>query len=332
MIPNFNHMSGWKGISFFAIVTAVSTLLFLKKRQDRTNTSGPDSDDMDSKLTQGNDNMNKIIKATNNDKGKSEKEKTIKDSVKPYDRHIIVFGAGACENWPSHIDDATISTTPTARKNSLSLVADMIKRVNEVNDIIIKSGKDAVNVIITCSSEPVSKNCELGYFEAVMYPEALIFQLAPSNLARFAELACSPKRNMIDMLDKSIFKCITTPWKHLIAVCAHEQRDKRCGRAGPQVIERIRDALGLGPTSVSPLNSPIKQQTSENTTASDIKVVSTSHIGGHAFAGVLIVYPIAHWYGQVSARGDSVQRILDEVNNNGCYEVCHRGTGKLVTW
>jgi hypothetical protein len=171
-------------------------------------------------------------------------------------------------------------------------------------------------VVITCSSEP--SDGELGYYQAVMYPEELIFQIAPSNLDRFVELCCNPRRNVTDNIDTRIFKIEPVPWKHLILVCSHAQRDKRCGRAGPQIIEKMTAALQEGHAG--------------SLTAVDVKVVDTSHIGGHKFAGTLIVYPVAHWYGQVSAKGNSVASILAEVDREGCHLDCHRGTGKLLGW
>ena len=50
--------------------------------------------------------------------------------------------------------------------------------------------------------------------------------------------------------------------------------------------------------------------------------------------GTLIVYPIGDWYGQVTAKGDSVAKLVAEVNdgNEGCFDKCHRGRAKLVSW
>ena len=329
-----------KSLSLFVLAVASSVLLLRSRRRDGEDDSSgrPTGEDgaygngekkkqatskyitptkLDTDLDDG--NTGSMAEKSVRDK----KDKTLKDSVKPYDRHILVFGAGSAESWPGHIDDPSSATSPMARRNALGLTADMIRMVKAHNKALASTGKPHINVTITCSSEPVSKNCELGYYEAVMYPEALIFQVAPSNLPRFVEMACHVKRNMVDMLDKSIFKSVPTPWKYLICVCAHEQRDKRCGRAGPQVIERILSVLSSGSGSGSGRAVGVD---------GDVKVVATSHIGGHAFAGTLIVYPIAHWYGQVAARGDSVEKILTEVFKGGCYEHCHRGTGALVTW
>lgn len=92
-----------------------------------------------------------------------------------------------------------------------------------------------------------------------------------------------------------------------IFVCAHTSRDRRCGVCGPALIRRLREDIesrGLkGHVSVSPC----------------------SHIGGHKYAGNLIIYgPNAdgevtgHWYGYVTP--DDVPILLDQ----------HIGKGEVV--
>lgn len=74
-------------------------------------------------------------------------------------------------------------------------------------------------------------------------------------------------------------------WKRLVLVCTHEERDKRCGRIGPQVVKKLRTVLA-----------------EKKVPESDVTVSCSSHIGGHKYAGTLIVYPEGHWYGQMSER------------------------------
>ena len=72
-----------------------------------------------------------------------------------------------------------------------------------------------------------------------------------------------------------------------VFVCCHGSRDRRCGVCGPTLVSRFRDEikfLGLQNVSVSPC----------------------SHIGGHKYAGNVIIYGsnangevTGHWYGRV---------------------------------
>ncbi len=68
---------------------------------------------------------------------------------------------------------------------------------------------------------------------------------------------------------------------HDVLVCVHGARDNRCGGCGPLVAgalrERLRDAGRDG----------------------DVRVHESSHVGGHTFAGNVIVYPAGTWYGYV---------------------------------
>ena len=103
-----------------------------------------------------------------------------------------------------------------------------------------------------------------------------------------------------------------TYWKTVILVCVHASRDNRCGRAGPQVIEEL-DSLLL----------------QRSITKDSITVVGCSHIGGHKFAGVLVVYPQGDWYGMISKRnaGD----LLDHIVAGKKYLKGWRGNESL-TW
>jgi (2Fe-2S) ferredoxin len=67
-----------------------------------------------------------------------------------------------------------------------------------------------------------------------------------------------------------------------VFVCTHGARDERCGLAGPPLIEGFRAALearGL---------------------AQEVAVRATSHVGGHRYAGNVLIYPGGDWYGYVT--------------------------------
>jgi (2Fe-2S) ferredoxin len=77
-----------------------------------------------------------------------------------------------------------------------------------------------------------------------------------------------------------------------VFVCVHGRRDERCGRCGPPLVARFQGELvrrGL---------------------AEEVLVRRTSHLGGHAYAGNVIVYPGGDWYGYVTP--DDVPRLIDQ--------------------
>lgn len=80
------------------------------------------------------------------------------------------------------------------------------------------------------------------------------------------------------------------PGRHVF-VCLHAARDERCGRCGPPVKAALEAALGEAGLE-------------------DVTVRATSHVGGHKYAGNVIVYPEGIWYGYV--RPEDAPRIVRE--------------------
>ena len=86
---------------------------------------------------------------------------------------------------------------------------------------------------------------------------------------------------------------------HHIYVCTHMARDKRCGDKGPPIVTQFRRRLlecGLNPR---------------------VRVQSCSHLGGHKFAGNVIIFGadassggvVGDWYGYVSEK--DVDRLIE---------------------
>ncbi|KFK33673.1 hypothetical protein AALP_AA5G044900 [Arabis alpina] len=84
-----------------------------------------------------------------------------------------------------------------------------------------------------------------------------------------------------------------------VFVCAHGSRDKRCGVCGPALMEKFEEEIGSRGLS------------------GEIVVKPCSHIGGHKYAGNLIVFSpdstgniSGHWYGYVTP--EDVPAMLDQ--------------------
>ncbi|XP_047313820.1 altered inheritance of mitochondria protein 32 [Impatiens glandulifera] len=118
-----------------------------------------------------------------------------------------------------------------------------------------------------------------------------------------------------------------------VFVCAHTSRDKRCGVCGPALIEKFNEEIEF------------------RTLKDQVFVSACSHVGGHKYAGNLIIFSpdsegkiTGHWYGYVApsdvadlldshiAKGVVIERLLrgqmgvhveeakkedGEVNSNG---------------
>ena len=87
---------------------------------------------------------------------------------------------------------------------------------------------------------------------------------------------------------------------HHVFVCVHAARDMRSGVAGPPLAEAFQATLKARGLSAQ------------------ATVRRTSHVGGHKYAGNVLIFPSGDWYGYVTP-GDVV-RIVDQ----------HIGAGEIV--
>ncbi len=89
---------------------------------------------------------------------------------------------------------------------------------------------------------------------------------------------------------------VTLPYQPLtgqyVFVCVHARRDVRCGECGPTVITAFNTVLA------------------ERGLTSQVTVRATSHLGGHKYAGNVIIYPGGDWYGYVTPA--DVPRLVEQ--------------------
>ena len=76
-----------------------------------------------------------------------------------------------------------------------------------------------------------------------------------------------------------------------VFVCTHGQRDYRCGECGPLLFTTLYSHLAAAGL------------------AEAVHVYRSSHVGGHAYAGNVLIYPEGDWYGYVTAA--DVPRLVD---------------------
>lgn len=88
-------------------------------------------------------------------------------------------------------------------------------------------------------------------------------------------------------------KHISVSGKYHVLVCTHGNRDRKCGRAGPQVLTALQ-----------------QWKSSKDSSVSDRFIVDgCSHVGGHKYAGVVVVYPPGDFYGYAGAK--NIDTIVD---------------------
>lgn len=122
-----------------------------------------------------------------------------------------------------------------------------------------------------------------------------------------------------------------------ILICGHNSRDTRCGKLGPLLLEEFNSYIGGQgrhqlPTSDERSTEFTFSGLQPASTLAQSRVGLTSHIGGHTFAGNVILYlpkqfrmasgevsPLAGmgiWYGRVEPR--HVWGIMEETVQRGC--------------
>jgi len=78
-----------------------------------------------------------------------------------------------------------------------------------------------------------------------------------------------------------------------VYVCTHGARDCRCGKIGGQVAQTLREEID------------------RRNLSSLIKLAETSHVGGHKYAGNVLIYPHGEWLGYVTP--PDVPSVLDAI-------------------
>lgn len=214
-------------------------------------------------------------------------------SVIPW-KHLLILSHGfqSADEWPSKLE---------MLPNSLTSEMDMLKRtiISPQHPVLIS------NAIIPKISPGLKE-------KVYLYPDNKEIEFDVQDTEKFMQTYLVPSQEELDQLEPvyNPFKK-TTPTvpqkkvsfdfdektidKDLILVCGHTQRDVRCGKIAPILVDQFERTLaGRG---------------------LDVDVGIISHIGGHAYAGNVIYFPRdptqkSVWYGRVFP--EKVAGIVDE--------------------
>ncbi|KAJ1409270.1 Sucrase/ferredoxin-like-domain-containing protein [Ochromonadaceae sp. CCMP2298] len=247
-------------------------------------------------------------------------------SVKPYDRHVIICAPS--DAWESDIgkhadafpytlirflEEGKPKKEPKDEEKEKQVVDD-----SKMESTESKEGKKSkgCKLKITALHEPTTHfTAQTHLCSVLVYPDNLLFRLAEPQLLAFSRLLQLPQPLKQHTLQQAGYDCTPPPWKRLALVCTHGSRDKRCGRAGPQVLDELNRLLA-----------------EQGVAPDDISVRASSHIGGHKFAGTMIVYPEGQWYGRVTK--STVPELLEHIKKGAVLEKCSRGatSSKVLQW
>ncbi|XP_043807432.1 altered inheritance of mitochondria protein 32 isoform X2 [Manihot esculenta] len=157
---------------------------------------------------------------------------------------------------------------------------------------VVKSRKDdiAIKTKITICEEREDTEFECG--DVLIFPDMIKYKcLKDSDVDGFVDDVLVNGKQWTSAVQK-----LNGAY---VFVCAHGSRDKRCGVCGPVLIEKLKEEIE---------SRGLRDQ---------VFVAACSHVGGHKYAGNLIVYSpdsegkiMGHWYGYVTP--DDVPEIFDQ--------------------
>lgn len=206
-------------------------------------------------------------------------------TVPPYGRHFL-----ACtgrREWPARIEEAP---------GLLGRMASDIRALREADPAGGAGKPDTAGAKLTAVDEPSAG----PGLDLVVFPDRIRYRAVDEErwraIVRDHALGGVPAEDV--------------PWSdepgRWVLVCVHAARDPRCGDCGPplaRAIEREAAAAGLA----------------------DVRVRASSHVGGHKYAGNVIVYPEGVWYGYVRP-ADAPRLVREHLAGGAILEDLHRGS------
>ena len=187
------------------------------------------------------------------------------NSVKHYDRHVILFTPTF--EWSPSIEDyqefpfSIIKSLDEIQQSTKMKLTSDNTNTNSIDNI---SNKKKLKIKITALHEPslsTSTSNDKDTCQILIYPENLLFHVRRNQIDAFAKLVNQPiilttNDNTTNTIESTLihnynidlineFQYTIPTWKKLILVCIHQSRDKRCGRAGPQVITELQKQCEL---------------------------------------------------------------------------------------
>ncbi|MCJ1401422.1 hypothetical protein MMC11_004635 [Xylographa trunciseda] len=219
----------------------------------------------------------------------------------PYAQHIVICTGR--DDWPSRIEN---DEDPNLAKELKGLIGPKGQFHDPSRPILV------TNASFPTPAPQPSPTASAYLFPAFQHVPHI--DLSPSGLAHFvrsAVLAAPTHTHQSPDLPPPTTHALTAP---VILICGHGGRDKRCGILGPLLQAEFHRAL--------------EESSTPNSAGAQVALVS--HIGGHKFAGNVIVYlppgfrvdgevaPLAGqgvWYGRVEP--SHVEGIVAETVGRG---------------
>ncbi|KAL0081200.1 Sucrase/ferredoxin-like-domain-containing protein [Phycomyces blakesleeanus] len=200
----------------------------------------------------------------------------LRNTVPPYAIHLILMTGKS--TWPAHIEDEgmaqalinAINLRKSQKQKPDTPRTDTFRPANATDTQLSE------RILVTNCSLPSVYSSQRNSMDILLMPDnVLIANVTPHRANELLDYVLGKPH---------VFE--TFPWSSasLVLVCGHGAKDRRCGTIGPMLKESLDQALEV---------EGIRTQ-----------VALVSHLGGHAFAGNLVIYlhngQRAIWYGRVT--------------------------------
>ncbi|KAI9217338.1 Sucrase/ferredoxin-like-domain-containing protein [Blastocladiella britannica] len=223
-------------------------------------------------------------------------------SIKPYTHHVVVCTGNTAHSWADHADRESplLAAVEVACR---SIQGDGIGRI--MATVCDRMPKGGVQHFYSPMAAADGHHDEIECGDIMVFPtRKLITGVTAGNAKRVLEDAFFSADGSIRPVDAVVQAAEEAATKgveglpvpailpldldHCVLVCSHKKRDSRCGEAGPILIDAFHDEI-------------VRLEEARTFVHGTVGVFGTSHIGGHKFAGTLIVYSggEGHFYGRV---------------------------------
>lgn len=192
-----------------------------------------------------------------------ERDVTLAETVKEYTRHVVVLVSSEHHKWAKKVEEEAdsfmqkLDAEITRQNHSCKLTAAEMNVSGDYN-----YGTDVCDVLV--------------FPEMVQYCKVKEGELELLVNSIFSETTENQNTSFIEATEKHqqpLFTCKKLDKKTYVLVCCHKRRDKRCGVIGPLLAQQMTASLR------------------ERGLTEEVEVFKSSHTGGHAWAGNVIIYP-----------------------------------------
>ncbi|CAG8586090.1 8122_t:CDS:2 [Paraglomus brasilianum] len=225
-----------------------------------------------------------------------DRDTPLEGTVKPYIKHVAI--STGKENWSKHIEDAEGLASVISKLTKGGLIKTKSKKKSPDSSNNVASDQQASSseskrkprIIITNCSRKSNSDIFSTTQDVMLFPEYIVIRnLSVKHADQFFQTYLSANTQPAENAESSSINSEKIANKAIIFICSHGRRDKRCGVTAPLLRNEFEKVL--------------KEKKLDVQSKSDgVAVYMSSHVGGHKFAGNIIIYRDGQgiWYGRVN--------------------------------